>query len=162
MSKILYKGMLYTIRISPKANIIAIPRDTTIRIIDLEIIPDVTNSTCPASICKSGSATETKNPSSNPAIPTIQIFLLLTIAEPIKEPIGVIPMSTPTNKTANPRTINNPPSRNLPNVTGSRGTKVKFSSTTINVIGNTENKASFIFSNNAFNNMSLPFQLFKL
>ena len=162
VNKILYNGMLNTIRIKPRASKIAIPIETTIRIIDYDISPEVTNSTCPAKICRSGSATDTKNPRSNPANATIQIFLLFTIVVPIKEPIGVIPISTPTNSTASPIIISSPPNKNLPNTIGSRGVNVKFKITTINVIGKTENNASLIFSTSAFNSFSLPSENFEL
>lgn len=157
MVNILYKGMLYTILIKPSESKIEMPIDTTTTMLVLDIRPEVTKSTCPARICKSGSAIEIKNPRTTPTIANIHILLVLVRFDPIRFPMGVIPISTPNKNIDKPITIKNAPRINL-NMRGvSSGVITKFSIKTIIVIGSTEDKTSLNFSTNTFKYKSLPF-----
>ncbi len=113
------------------------PIDTITTMSVLAIKPDDTNSTCFASMCKSGSAIEMKKPRIIPAIPIIQILLDFVITSPIRLPSGVIPISTPNKNIDNPMIIINVPKRNLITNGNPRGAIVKFNINTIIVIGNT-------------------------
>ncbi len=93
--------------------------------LNFEIKPDVTASTCPAKIWRAGSAMEIKKPSINPAKITADILFVFAIAEPIVLPIGVSPISTPNKNIVNPIIIRTAPIRNLISIGVSIGVKVK-------------------------------------
>ncbi|OPY60549.1 MAG: hypothetical protein A4E56_02616 [Pelotomaculum sp. PtaU1.Bin065] len=128
----------------------AIPTDTITTMVNFGITPPVTKSTCPARICKSGSAMEIKKPRMSPAIPTIHILLVFVRAAPIRLPMGVIPLSTPTKKIDNPIIMSKAPRRNLINWGVSRLVRVKCNTKTITVMGRTENITSLNFSKSIF------------
>ena len=117
---------------------VAIPNETMTTKIFFPMIPDVTALTCPARICKSGSAMEMIKPSNNPARTTIQILLDLAMEEPMVFPIGVIPTSTPPRKIVSPIMIKTAPRRKRKNTCVGIGVKVKFKIVTMTVIGKTE------------------------
>ena len=70
--------------------------------------------------------------------------------DPIRFDKGVMPISTPIKKTANPKIINIDPIPNLSKSGVSSGVRVKFNNITIMIIGITESKTSFNFSVNTF------------
>lgn len=118
----------------------AIPTETIITVLVFETDPEVTNSTSPASICRSGSAIEITNPRIIPASSTMLILLVFAILEPSKLPMGVIPSSMPNRKMDNPETMKIAPIRNLMRTGGAKGVSVKFNKITMTVIGKTEKK----------------------
>lgn len=150
------KRILYAIFIKPVLNKAAIPMDTTITILVFVITELVKESTRPASICKSGSATDITKPSINPATIINHVLLLLAMPEPIKFPMGVIPISTPNRKIDKPNIIKSEPNKNLINKGVSRGVIVKLSTNTMNVMGSTEYNTSFSFCIMTSNYMHIP------
>lgn len=146
----LYNGMLYRIRPSPMAIMTPTPMETNTTIANFEIIPEETIATCPAKMCKSGSATEIKNPKIKPDMSTIHNLFDFAREDPMLLPIGVIPISTPNKKMDKPIMISVAPSRNLINIVLSKGAIVKLRINTRIVIGKTANKTSFTFSNKTF------------
>ncbi|ABS40583.1 hypothetical protein CBF_3019 [Clostridium botulinum F str. 230613] len=147
---IFFNGVPRTILARPKESIIPIPIDTTITILNFDIKPVVTKSTCPARMCKSGSAIEIINPSIKPEITIFHILFVFAMIDPIKLPIGVIPISTPSKKIDNPIIIRPAPMRNLEINVMLRGVKVKFSINTITIIGRTAYDTSFNLETNSF------------
>ncbi|MPM98407.1 hypothetical protein SDC9_145593 [bioreactor metagenome] len=129
----------------------AIPTETTITTPSLETSPPVTASTCPANICRSGSATEIKKPSSSPAATTTQTRLNFTTADPISFPKGSSPTSSPSKKTDNPKIISSAPSKNRASLRPSTGVRVQLRISTIATTGTIDNEASFIFCFNTCN-----------
>ena len=111
-------------------------------------------------MCKSGSAIEIKNPSITPATTTIQTLLDLVRLEPIRLPIGVMPISTPNKNIDKPITIKNAPRINLIRMGVSRGVTMKCSIKTMTVIGSTDDRTSFTFSINTFKYDPLPFSFY--
>ena len=143
-------------RISPIESITAIPNETTTTMLVLEIRPDVTQSTWWARICKSGSATEIKKPNTAPAMATIHNMFVLAMVAPMMFPIGPTPLSTPNKKTVKPITIRKEPRRNRISITVSMGVIERCKINTKAVIGRTEYKTSFNFSNTT-RNKTFPF-----
>lgn len=131
-----------------------IPMETTTTRLDFVIKPDVTESTCPARMCKSGSAIDIKKPSKRPAIMTIQSLFDFAMVAPIDWPIGVIPISTPIKKIDNPMIIKTAPMTKRIINDESRGDKVKFKIKTMTVMGSTAYNTSFNFETSAFKNKS--------
>lgn len=132
----------------------AIPTDTMLTIPPFEIRPDVTNSTCPARMCKSGSAIEIKKPRINPPTTTTHTLFVFAIVDPMMLPMGVIPISTPNKKIDNPTIISAAPIRNRVINGASNGVKVKFKIKTMIVIGRTAYNTSFTLDTNSFNDNS--------
>ena len=106
--------------------------------LDLDIAPSVTVLTWLASMCRSGSAIETKKPRRSPAAVITIILLGLVISSPIWFPIGVIPRSTPKRNIVRPAMIRAAPMISLAVSGPPSGVSVKFSTRAIKVTGSTE------------------------
>lgn len=77
-------------------------------------------------------------------------------------PTGVIPISIPNKKIANPTIIRKDPITNFINDVPPMGVSVKFRIMTIIVMGKIENVVSFNFDLITFNNFHSPFFTIKI
>lgn len=104
--------------------------------------------TCWASTCKSGSDIVIKNPMIKLTSITIKIFLDLVITVPVRSPIGVMDISTPTLKNSIPIINNIAPIKKVISMLGGIGAIEKHSNSTIASIGMTAFNVSVNFSLN--------------
>ena len=102
--------------------------------------------TCFASTCKSGSATVTTAPSKKLSTATICQRRMLPTCVPMASPSGIMEISAPSEKKPMPTTSSTAPAKNSSSVPSGIGATVMLSTSTIPVIGNTEDNASRIFS----------------
>jgi len=129
----------------------AMPSETINTMLLFAIDPAVMLCTCPAKMCRSGSAMLMKKPSSKPLIITAQILFDLETVDPVMLPIGVILVSTPKRKNVKPKIISAAPRRNLKTNVVSMGITVKCRISTITVTGITEKLTSLSFAKNLLN-----------
>ena len=106
--------------------------------------------TCSASTCRSGSARVIIIPKTKPMIIGINALRDLLISIPIPSPMGVMARSAPRVNRPMPNTRSTAPKRNNTRVPEEMGDMVILSSSTIAVIGSTEESDSMIFSRSNF------------
>ena len=104
-------------------------------------------STCWARTVRSGSATVMMTPSTKAAARGTAIWRERLMYTPMPLPIGVMDRSTPRVNTPRPTIRSTAPKRNSTSVPGVRGTAVMLRSSTMAVMGRTEDRDSRIFSN---------------
>ena len=114
------------------------------------IVRSGTAGTCLASTCRSGSATVMATPISRQTAISPPTFLDLASWPPMASPMGIMAISAPREKKPIPTISITAPMRNIIMVPTGSGASVKLNSNTMAVIGNTEDKASRIFSASFF------------
>ncbi len=127
--------MFKNTRKKPRETKRASPIDTTTNSSHEEISPIVTKSTCWARTISAGSAIEIKKPRRNPHSSTTGRLLVFTKEEPVKLPMGVMPISTPNKNKVNPMITKIDPIKKRIIKENPSGTKVKFKPKTIKKIG---------------------------
>ena len=103
--------------------------------------------TCSASTVRSGSAMVISIPSTRATLRGIAIWRARLMYAPIPLPMGVMDMSTPRVNTPTPTISSREPNRNSTSAPVVRGTMDTLSSSTMAVMGRTEERDSLIFSN---------------
>jgi len=146
----LWRTMLRMIRISPSANSAAMPIETTRMMGHFATLPVVRRSTCPARMCRSGSAMEIMKPSARPAPARIMQLAVLEKVRPIALPIMLTLKSMPCRKIASPAVMQMAPRRKRPSCKAVSGVKVACSTRTIAMMGRTACSTSRTFDRNSF------------
>lgn len=114
-----------------------------------------------AKTCKSGSAMVMNPPIKNTKgmMGQMERFPMRTTSPPTLSPMGIIAMSAPREKSPMPNTRRMAPSRNIISVpTGMLGARVKLSSSTMAVMGITEERDSKVFAFKFFRIHTLRFR----
>lgn len=107
-----------------------------------------TDGTCSASTCKSGSDMVMTKPMMKLTNTTISTFFVLVIIVPVRSPMGVMEISTPTLNKSIPAISSTAPTRNVIRILGGMGAMVKQSSNTMPRMGKTAFRVSLSFSLN--------------